>query len=55
MKFAWGLKLYDSAAWNTLQAKTCIIDFKHLLVKDGDLENWQKEIGSNSDEYFSEY
>ena len=55
MKSAWGSKIYDSAAWNTLQAETCIIDFEHLLVEDGDLENWEKEIGSDSYEDFGDW
>lgn len=38
MKSAWGPKIYDAAAWNSSQAETCLLDFEHLLIEDGNLE-----------------
>src|ERR1700678_1660945 len=55
MKSAWGSKVYDTAAWNSSQAETCIIDFEHLLVEDGDLEDWEKDIGSDSSDFGDSY
>jgi hypothetical protein len=49
MKSAWGSKIYDAAAWNSSQAdsETCILDFEQLLIEDGDLVEWEKELASS--------
>jgi hypothetical protein len=48
MKSAWGPKLYDSAAWNSSQTETCLVEFEQLLAEDGDLEDWDKEFNRES-------
>ena len=50
MKSAWGPKIYDAAALNSSQAESCnIFDFEQLLVEDGELEKWERELGDDSD------
>jgi hypothetical protein len=42
MKSAWGLGLYDTAAWNAAQVEeVSIMDFEEMLVEDVDVSGWE--------------
>ena len=44
MGSAWGLELYDSAAWSTAQVKEVLLNYEELLPDDVDAFEWEKEL-----------
>ena len=45
MGAAWGLGIYDAAAWNTAQVEEIsLLDFKEMLIDDGDVAEFEFEV-----------
>ena len=44
MESAWGLELYDFAAWHTAQVEEVLLDYEELLFDDVDTFKWEKEL-----------
>ena len=52
MKSAWGLDIYDAAAWNSAQVEEVgLADFEEMLVDDFDVDKWDKALGIDSDQW----
>lgn len=49
MKSAWGPNIYDSAAWNSVQVEEVVslVDFEEMLVDDFDAVEWDKVLGAD--------
>ena len=55
MKSAWGLNIYDTAAWNSAQVEEVgLADFEEMLVDDFDAVEWDKVLGTNWDQWDEE-
>lgn len=51
MSSAWGVGLYDNAAWNTAQVEEIpLFDYQEMLGDEADCEAWDKEINQDLDE-----
>ena len=55
MKSAWGLNIYDTAAWNSAQVEEVgLADFEEMLVDDFDAVEWDKVLGINWNQWDEE-
>jgi hypothetical protein len=52
MGSAWGLGIYDAAAWNAMQVEEVSLfdfNFEEMLADDMDMVEWDKNEGMDSD------